>query len=649
MGTRSGMIGPLAVGLLQVLLVAALLADPARLLAAPIRSLDYAAHFYNALHTAEHLRSSGRPWGYDPFWMMGYPQGFVALIDDKLFCLLLLVAPRGWEAAVFNAGVLGILLAVPWLLHSAARAAGLEPSERCAAALAAIVVTFTVPASVLFWSWGGLSFFFTSVLAVPVTVMLATTLSDGSLWSARGIVGSLAAMLVVFTHPMGAPILGAGLLPALWCGTRPLRSRLRDLAIVGILLALTVLPIVEATFWLRGPLRFSHPAHESFRGGFGQLILDWWTNLFDTTSRRNGAGGSLVILPLALWGALVIRRELSDPRNPKTAGRRVGEQAVLVALLCCAATAYALSSFLERTVRLQPYRFIIPMSFFACVPAGVGIARWGRSLARGSATSWALAVGALVVVFNAARGLTPMLVLGHGHDLAEVELAAFVERETTGEDRILVESTATPLWVEGRLTRAILSARFALLPTVVRREFLGYIGVEPFAAPRYARFDGLTLLGERFPSLSEAAFDVLLGRHAISWVVGCNPATLEVLARFSASIEAAGGAADCRIFRVRAPQRSRFLEGSGRVSADIDRIEVKDARGDRIVLKYHWLPTLRTDPPLPIEEARQPGMPVGFIAVRPGGAHDFTIRPRGVLEFATARSSAPAATDPGDE
>jgi len=100
---------------------------------------------------------------------------------------------------------------------------------------------------------------------------------------------------------------------------------------------------------------------------------------------------------------------------------------------------------------------------------------------------------------------------------------------------------------------------------------------------------------------------------------------------------------------VREPQRSRFLEGSGRVSADIDRIEVKDARGDRIVLKYHWLPTLRTDPPLPIEEARQPGMPVGFIAVRPGGAHDFTIRPRGVLEFATARSSAPAATDPGDE
>ena len=277
------------------------------------------------------------------------------------------------------------------------------------------------------------------------------------------------------------------------------------------------------------------------------------------------------------------------------------------------------------------------------------MARLRESLARRRVTSWALAAGALVVVFNAARGLAPMLVLGHGHDRAEVELAAFVERETTEEDRILVESTATALWVEGRLTRAILSARFALLPTQVRREFLGYVGVEPFAAPRYARFDGLTLFGERFASLSEPTFGALLARHAVSWVVGCNPRTLEGLARYPALIEAAGAAADCRIFRVRAPQRSRFLEGSGRVSADFDRIDVKDAAGERIVLKYHWLPTLRTDPPLPIEEAREPGMPVGFIAVHPGEIHDFTIRPRGVLEFATARSSAPAATDSGHE
>jgi hypothetical protein len=68
------------------------------------------------------------------------------------------------------------------------------------------------------------------------------------------------------------------------------------------------------------------------------------------------------------------------------------------------------------------------------------------------------------------------------------------------------------------------------------------------------------------------------------------------------------------------------------VTADVDRIDVKDAAGDRVVLKYHWVPMLRTDPPLPIEEAHAPGMPVGFIAVRPGTVRDFTIRPRRIFE-----------------
>ena len=66
----------------------------------------------------------------------------------------------------------------------------------------------------------------------------------------------------------------------------------------------------------------------------------------------------------------------------------------------------------------------------------------------------------------------------------------------------------------------------------------------------------------------------------------------------------------------------------------LDRIEVKHAVGDPVVLKYHWMPSLRTDPSLPIEEARQPGAPVGFIAVHPGATADFTIRPGTIVERA---------------
>jgi hypothetical protein len=70
------------------------------------------------------------------------------------------------------------------------------------------------------------------------------------------------------------------------------------------------------------------------------------------------------------------------------------------------------------------------------------------------------------------------------------------------------------------------------------------------------------------------------------------------------------------------------------VRATLDRIEVSGATGDHVVLKYHWMPKLRTDPPLPLEEAAQPGADVGFIAVRTSGTTDFVIRPCTLYESA---------------
>src|SRR5205085_8582537 len=136
------------------------------------------------------------------------------------------LAPRGREALVFNAGVLATLLSIPWLVYAAAATARLDPRERCGAAVAAMVAMFCVPASVLFWSWGGLSFFFASVLAVPVSLVLASSLCEQSLGSSRGMLAALAAMLTVFTHPVAAAILAMGLLPVLWIGPRPISGRL---------------------------------------------------------------------------------------------------------------------------------------------------------------------------------------------------------------------------------------------------------------------------------------------------------------------------------------------------------------------------------------------------------------------------------------
>jgi hypothetical protein len=337
-----------------------------------------------------------------------------------------------------------------------------------------------------------------------------------------------------------------------------------------------------------------------------------------------GAGGLALILPLAAVGW------------PRSRGPRVVEQLIGAELVGCALATYVAPSLATRFALLQPYRLLIPLCFFACVPAGRGAAHAARLAVRRPILASALAVVSAIVVGNAVWGRMPLLVLGYGDDAAETHLEGFVERSTSVDDRILVESPTTRLPIEGAFGRVIVVRRFALLPLFVDREFLGYTGNAPFMAHRYAGFDGGVLFGKSLAGLSDAQFSAMLSRYAISWVVACSGDALAGVRRFAAVVDEVEAAADCRIFRVRDPQRSRFVEGGGEARASLDRIDVRHAAGDRVVLKYHWMPGLRTEPPLPVEESRQPGAAVGFIAIRPGSTADFTIRPATIVERATS-------------
>jgi hypothetical protein len=308
---------------------------------------------------------------------------------------------------------------------------------------------------------------------------------------------------------------------------------------------------------------------------------------------------------------------------------------VIVTMAAASALAtYAVPVVLERMAVLQPYRFVIPLCFFLCVPAGRGIARGVDLAIRGRPLAWASIALLAVPVALAIRDLRPWLVLGHGFDPTETRLVEFIRRATAEEDRILVESTAMAAPVTAGAERTIWIRRFALLPFAVKREYLGYVATAPFMAHRYAGFADGKLLGRDLGTLSAPDLAGMLARYDVSWIVGCAPRTLNRLREFTSVVVEHEAVGDCKVFRVLAPTRSRFLEGEGRVQADLDRIDVTQVLGDRLVLKYHWLPNLRTEPPLPIAEAPQPGAKAGFIAIEPRDVREFTIRPSGWLEAA---------------
>src|ERR1051325_6508743 len=78
---------------IQGVLVARLFRAGAAFLSEPMRSVDYVFHYYEASHAAEHLRTSWSYWGYDPFWMSGYNEGLVGLIDNKAFLAIVPLVP----------------------------------------------------------------------------------------------------------------------------------------------------------------------------------------------------------------------------------------------------------------------------------------------------------------------------------------------------------------------------------------------------------------------------------------------------------------------------------------------------------------------------------------------------------------------------
>ncbi|MGH7898971.1 MAG: hypothetical protein ACREQQ_13530, partial [Candidatus Binatia bacterium] len=536
----------------------------------PIRNVDYTSHFYSANHFATHVRNNLAFWGYDPFWMAGYPEGFVGIVDNKALAAVTSLAPRGFEAAVFNAAVLLSLLSAPWILHLAVRASGGSAAAASGAALAATALTFGAPITVLFWIGGGISFFLSSALAVPAVLGLSAAIDQGSLASRVGITWVVVAMITVFIHPFAILPLAAGLALTPFSSRRP---GWRALAESGLVLGLAALPLVPVATTVVANLaqtRVLDGRGEFLRGGPVQLFRDFGTHLLRTDDHSfSGAGTLAAVLLFAAFGL----------GSVPAAARR----AILSVMALAAFLAYFATPLSERVVALQPHRFLVVLGFFAAVPAGWGIARTAARMRERRPAAWLLASLSLVIALEATWTLARVRLLASGADHAEDAIAGFLAAEAPDDGRALVESSLTYIPAAAGSADEVLVIRFALLPLGADREFLGNSRTGPFTAERYAAFGDGRILGRRVQTLSATELRDLLDRYAVSTVVGCTPASRAALDRFPEIVEPRAELADCRGYRVANPKTSRLLEGEGDVRADFDRITVRQASGERLV------------------------------------------------------------------
>ncbi|KPJ58140.1 MAG: hypothetical protein AMS15_09100, partial [Planctomycetes bacterium DG_23] len=164
----------------------------------------------------------------------------------------------------------------------------------------------------------------------------------------------------------------------------------------------------------------------------------------------------------------------------------------------------------------------------------------------------------------------------------------------------------------------------ALLPWYTKREFIG--GPEPdhYIKHHFASFTYGELFGRDITGFSLSLLQTYFDTYNIKWIIAWSDKSRIYFQRHSGYITYLHSIGDFSFYEVRR-NPNFFLKGSGKTKADYNKIVVTEASPGEVVLKYHWLQTLRTKPPLKIEAYPVPDDPIGFIKIYNGEVRDFEI------------------------
>ena len=615
--------------------------------ATPVVIVDHAIHEYHGALGARFLGEAGTTWGYDPFFMAGYPETPVWDSSSNLAILFDVLTGdrdsfRAYKVGLFAASVLGLIA-----LAAGARAVGLGWGEvALAAALASVY--FWVGYPIALWR-SGLFAFLSAAIGAGLLLGLCVRFDRQPSW--RNWLGlTIVAAALFFTHVTAPVLVGGGLVPfyALVARRHTRRWHLAILAAVGVTVAVNL-------GWLIPLWRF-----RDLRVGAGlfmttdsaRYLIDYY--LSPSVDARVGL--ALMVLGsvgLILWWLI----------GQRPAAVAFGGSIVSLFLLA------ALGSLWGPTKVLEPLRFRVVFCYLLAVPAASAVVRGSIGLARvaggggrgplATALTWALLLGgwgwADAAFFRAAgRWLVEWRPLVVGYPPEARPLVDWIQRDTDLSARILFEDQLRLLEAHD----AESTHWTPLLPTLLApatRLFIGGLYQTAFIQHHQMAAFGDFQLGDRpIDAWTNAEITAYADRYNLGWVVCWSPLSRFVFDRFPGATRVgtfprhatpgrppannerernyifgrAGldiarryiveGESSYAVYRLTRPH-SYFLRGRGRVVAVApNRVELADVEPDAegvAVLSLHWLDTWQTDPPTSIHPEASPPDPVPFVRI----------------------------------
>ena len=586
----------------------------------PIYPFDYSIGYYLIESGRQRFEATGRFHGYDPFFMAGYPEVYLENNHILLTLLATASAPVLSSALLIKLFYIVCLTLAPLCFFAALRNfdVGIKGS------LAGTLLAFTyirVGEFVYTETGGSLCGMLVFVFGLPYLSLYYRFLKYGERTSALLLL--VLTPLLALLHKSFAVIMPLPLL-ALCLSFRD-RFRPAHVAFyagVGIVTfaanAFWLLPCIRglgfvtsdpAPFWLSfDPLKV-FADYLTDRAGFSPVILH---RAYGTVLTRDA------ILIFALLGARLLWKE-GDRR--------------LFLFLATSVLWFFLFAYFGSSLRslrhLEPYRYSIWMNFLLLVPASRYLdafvsPRQGQAAVpvRWPAAARISLLLAAALLLNSAPSCHRLLHLHPRRVVAEGYLDSFLGLEnwildhTDTASRILIEDTYAP-FLDTRQGPYMDSYPLGILALDTGREFVS--GRYPFyrISFRFASFSEGVAFGRPLSTVDPAVFRRYLDLYNCGWVIACTRGSVRALKERFEFLRAEAEIGPFVVFRLLEPRATYFLKGGGSVTASLHGIFLRDLRPEdgEIIIKYHYVPGLRSEPKARLEEVRLSDDPHGFIRI----------------------------------
>lgn len=577
----------------------------------PIYTDDYSFHYADALYKKIYLGKSTMACGYNPFIRAGSANNAILTVDNNgwgLFVFLTSFLPPGLSFKLF---FIIAVLSIPFLLFYSALNFKLSRSESIICSVIGMIFLHT-SICVDFLYWGTVSYIFSAYLCLFIVSLFYRFVERGKIFH-------IVSVTILFAMGFWVHIYTAFhlMVPFAACYLfyfRQLSLKAHGLIIASMMaVALLNVPWLYPFLSLQDTINTDQPHFIYVTSNVLEplktyFFLDIKFNEYMNIPFLKSGLVDVMLMGLGIIGLVRWKKE----------GETFKVFLFVASIIFFFLLAYY-GSFLNFTANLLPLRFVIVMNIFLTVPASLGITELYRLFFTDK--SFKIKYISLAVVFYLTGTLlsNPYYHLFLKKDFRLItsipqpieELIQWSIDTTTPAGRILIESSDFDTNHQYYGTHLPY-----VMPLITNREYIGNYAYYPVCLDNFTSFTSYRLFEKPIEYYTPANLKPYLDLYNIKWVIVWSEASKKLFQSSPSYFIFKKRIDKFFIFEInRVP--SFFLKGKGAKKAELNKIELKNVKPEdgEIILSYHWMKYLKTDPPRKLERTFFLDDPVGFIKV----------------------------------